>query len=436
MEILNKPIDTFSFQNVVDFCKLGYREGTQIDYKQDLPKDGLAKHFAAFSNTLGGVIIIGVEEDKKTGIPIAWNGVDNDAKRIERIYQWAGDVDPHPLYKVYPTHEENGKIFILVRIYEGDRTPYYVQNNANIWIRTGSIGNPIDISSPDWTELLFGKKEKAQLARSNYLNRAREVYESALSRAEHERLRLIKSEQEQYNKQNKDIPQSQREPFKSNYYSHELGSQAAMCTFVLQPFFPARALTEPREIKRRLSEINHPPTYYSLWNRTEPIPEGVLSFEWNERTGLIVCKQMYATGLVYFAEDVLHVQEDKRNINTLIILHRLFLSFKQATNFYRIFGYQGGLQGSLTLKGVKGALVNPLEWDNRMRSIMHGDKRALMANYSWELADLDTLILFDEKTFQSYFIELAKRIEWDLGYDDTDDNLVKQFLKAHGWLVT
>jgi hypothetical protein len=435
MEILNKSIDTFSFKDVVDFCKLGYREGTQIDYKRDLPKDGLARHFAAFSNTLGGVIIIGVEEDKKTGIPIAWNGVDNDAKLIERIYQWAGDVDPHPLYKVHPTNEENGKIFILVRIYEGDRTPYYVQNNANIWVRTGSIGNPIDTSSPDWTELLFGKKEKAQLARSNYLNRARDVYESALNRAEHERLRLIKPEWEQYNKQNKDIPQSQREPFTAKYYSQELGSQAAMCTFVLQPFFPARALTEPGEIKRRLNEISHPPNYYSLWNSAEPIPEGVLSFEWNQHTGLISCKQIYASGLLYLSGDVLSVRADENTVSTLTILARLFMSFKQAINFYRIFGYQGGLQGSLTLKGVKGALVYPLEWDNRMRTFMHGVKRALMSDYSWELADLDTLILFDEKTFQAYFIELAKRIEWDLGYDDTDDNLVKQFLKANGWLV-
>jgi len=263
-------------------------------------KDGLARHFAAFSNTLGGVIIIGVAEDKKTGIPIAWDGVDNDAKRIERIYQWAGDVEPHPLYKVYPTNEENGKIFILVRIYEGDRTPYYVQNNANIWVRTGSIGNPIDTSSPDWTELLFGKKEKAQLARSNYLNRARDVYESALNRAEQERLRLIKPEREQYDQQNKDIPQSQREPFTAKYYSQELGSQAAMCTFVLQPFFPARALTEPREIQRRLNELNQPASYYNLWNSREPIPEGILSFEWNQQTGLISCKQIYAAGLVLF----------------------------------------------------------------------------------------------------------------------------------------
>src|SRR6266700_429675 len=432
MEILNKPIDTFSFKDVVEFCKLGYREGTQIDYKLDLPKDGLAKHFAAFSNTLGGVIIIGVEEDKKTGIPITWNGVDNDAKRIERIYQWAGDVDPHPLYKVHPTNEENGKIFILVRIYEGERTPYYVQNNANIWVRTGSIGNPIETSSPDWTELLFGKKEKAQLARSNYLNRAKEVFESALRRANFERMRLIRSEYGQNNNLNKDIPQSPREPFKSKYYTQELGSQAAMCTFVLQPFFPARALTEPREIKRRLNELNHPASYYNLWNNTEPIPEGVLSFEWNKQTGLISCKQIYATGLLYLSEDVLSVQADESTISTLIILARLFMSFKHATNFYRLFGYQGGLQGSLTLKGVKETIVYPLEWDNRMRTIIHGVKRALMLDYSWELADLDTLLLFDEKTFQSYFIELAKRIEWDLGYDDTDDNLVKQFLKANG----
>src|SRR5260221_7395647 len=90
-------------------------------------------------------------------------------------------------------------------------------------------------------------------------------------------------------------------------------------------FFPARALTEPREIKRRLNELNHPASYYNLWNNTEPIPEGVLSFEWNKQTGLISCKQIYATGLLYLSEDVLSVRADESTVNTLTILARLFI---------------------------------------------------------------------------------------------------------------
>lgn len=126
MDILNKPNSINTFQDIVDFCKQGEREGYELDYKQDLPPGGLSKHFAAFSNTRGGLIIIGVEEDKTTGIPKAWAGIDAKAQSIETIHQWASNVTPIPRYEVHATDIQKGKFFILIRILEGDRTPYYV----------------------------------------------------------------------------------------------------------------------------------------------------------------------------------------------------------------------------------------------------------------------------------------------------------------------
>ena len=111
MDILNKPITTFTFNDVVSFCQEGHHEGWQIDYKRDWPQDGLSKYFAAFSNTRGGVIIIGVEEDKTTGVPTVWDGVNNTAQSIERVHQWASHIEPLPSYEVHPTDEQSGKIF-------------------------------------------------------------------------------------------------------------------------------------------------------------------------------------------------------------------------------------------------------------------------------------------------------------------------------------
>lgn len=119
MSILNKPLSSFSFSDIVAFSKEGNREGIQIDYKKDLPNGGLAKFFAAFSNTRGGVIIIGVEEDRVTGLPTTWDGVVNNAQLTETINQWASSVEPFPQYDVHVTDEQGGRVFILVRIYEG-----------------------------------------------------------------------------------------------------------------------------------------------------------------------------------------------------------------------------------------------------------------------------------------------------------------------------
>ena len=65
MVILNEPIDRFSFEKVVSFCQEGNIEGYQLEYKQDLSSQkGLSRQFASFSNSRGGVIVLGVVEDK------------------------------------------------------------------------------------------------------------------------------------------------------------------------------------------------------------------------------------------------------------------------------------------------------------------------------------------------------------------------------------
>src|SRR5574340_853568 len=101
MDILNKPISTFTFADIAEYCSEGQVEGVQLDYKRELPPKGLAKHFASFSNTRGGVLIIGVEEDTKTGKPLAWDGLVHDSKIVDKIQQYATNVEPRPAYDVY-----------------------------------------------------------------------------------------------------------------------------------------------------------------------------------------------------------------------------------------------------------------------------------------------------------------------------------------------
>jgi predicted HTH transcriptional regulator len=127
---------------VVDFCAAQAPEGTVLDYKQQIPRD-LAKHIAAMSNRYGGLIIVGIEEDPKTGTPLRYDGLANDGKLVERANQFAANVRPLPNCAVRTTNEVNGKVFLLVRIGEGGAPPYTTTSDPTVYFRTGNVTTPL-----------------------------------------------------------------------------------------------------------------------------------------------------------------------------------------------------------------------------------------------------------------------------------------------------
>jgi predicted HTH transcriptional regulator len=133
MDILTRQLNSFTFEDIVAFVGEKIPEGVQLDYKKDFPEKGLAKIIASFANTRGGVIIIGVEEDEKTGLPTACEGILPD-KHEDRIYQYIGNINPIPKVEIQTIDSTQGKVFVLIRVFEGDETPYYVHNDNNIWI--------------------------------------------------------------------------------------------------------------------------------------------------------------------------------------------------------------------------------------------------------------------------------------------------------------
>ncbi len=428
MDILNKPVNSHSFDDVVAFCKEGHVEGIQLDYKREFPKD-LAKHFAAFSNTRGGIIIVGVEEDDKTSTPKAWNGVDNVGKLVDRVHQFAANVEPIPSYGVHVTDEKGGKVFVLIRIFEGDRTPYYVQNDSNLWVRTGNISKLIERASPEEAELLFGKKNKASLARKNYRIRANDIYRVALDRGEEERKRLIVEEKVELDKKRAEGVAS-----KSKYVQEKLGGNTAMFTVVLQPFYPQRALISPHEIMNSLDQLRVRAGWGDFPDlNMDPIADGVLSFEWREYDGFIKCEQIYSYGLIYLTIDVLS-PDDQGNKTVWLssMASVMFVALLVADKFYNLCGYQGGVVGKISLEGCRDAIVRTIV---PSRYTYFGQtKKSFLDSYNWNI-EVDTALLSNKLALQQYFLEKIKELYWSLGYKPDKDNVYKAFLKDHGWLT-
>lgn len=70
MSLWHKPASEITFADIDAFCQSMQPEGARLDYKGiAFPKD-LAKTIAAFANTMGGLIILGVDADKITNQPL------------------------------------------------------------------------------------------------------------------------------------------------------------------------------------------------------------------------------------------------------------------------------------------------------------------------------------------------------------------------------
>ena len=423
--ILDKKLEKITFEDIVSFCSEGYPEGPQLDYKSEKPSKGFAKHFAAFSNSRGGLLIIGIVEDKATGIPEKWEGIKKDAKLIEQIHQNASNVDPFPVYEICFTNEVNNKCFLLIRIMEGDQTPYYVFNDPNIWVRTGNIKKAIDSANPKQVEILFGKKNKAELYRSLLIKQADETFNAGLQNAERERLSNIAEEKRKYDEEIK-IPKQNGlivEPFKPTTYLKELGAESSMCKVILMPFFPNQILAKPNELKEMAAELNVRQQYDSQDVTTTPY--GIINFLWFNHNGYIECHQIFSNGLNYYNSDVEEGYGEKGKVIMLgFIVGAFYRILRSTKNYYEKTGYNGGIVGSIELNDVAGMRIREIVPNNFISSRNRVD--CLLPNYYWGLKT-DTSVLSNPEKLKNWFYDNINNIYIYLGLAAPQETLLDSF---------
>jgi len=413
MNILNKPIESFKFDDIVAFCKEGHREGVQIDYKREYSSKGLAKHIVALSNTRGGVIIIGVEEDIQTGFPKSWDGIDIDAKQIEKLHQEIANIEPFPSCIVHATDSKNDKFFILVRVFAGDNTPYYVQNDSNVYVRTGNITKQIDIASPDGLELMFGKREKAEKSRKIYLLMAGEIFDAKVLKKEGEILRESRKAGEEV------ISKSRR----------FLVADVSICEITIQPFFPEKSFANPKEIKDGIDEIRFKNGNFTFPEfNVLPSPKGIMFFNFLKHNNSIEFQQIFGQGLIQnkFTASVLDGDTGFKIAGLWRIAVRIFGVFQFAKKFYSKYGYGGVLIGKINLIGLDDAFIRQLTPAGR--DFWEKDRECLLTECGWDIR-VDTNILNNGTELKEYYINLLREIYWDLGFENIREDVVDDFLK-------
>lgn len=418
MDLLVQDFSAITFQNVVDFCGQQIAEGTELDYKQEIPRD-LRKHFAAMSNRYGGLIIIGVEEDPRTGLPSSYEGLVNDGKLIDRIHQFANNVRPLPSYAVRTTNEVNGKVFLLVRISEGGAPPYNPKNDPTIYLRTGNITTPLGRADVDIIRNLYAKRATAETERRDNVARAKTRLRLLLQQADAKRT--------QHSSQNDEADGAEA-------VERPASSKVQLLASYLQPFYPHRELAPPRVIFNKLNELRVTNNEERIFpsRQMRPVTRGMLSFEGVDRNPSFSCDQIYANGLFFHAENTVRtwLHEGEGNDIFLADIGRmLYTTMLFGRKLYNEVGYSGLTRGALELEGPRGRAIRIILASTQHESGFRDDLPITIdETCTWQI-EADTHQLSNDGWIQTYFYERMREIYWDLGVLDAAKGALDEFIK-------
>ncbi|MBO4707204.1 MAG: ATP-binding protein [Elusimicrobiaceae bacterium] len=178
-----KPINELTFEDVRNFLKQGVPENTMLDYKLLLPKNNekFAKTIAAFANSLGGTIVIGVKDEHDKPKP-PFNGVPVNVKirgQIESIIQ--NYIDPVVFVDIATCkNPKNGNMFVVVNIPQSNLTPHLVGHLKRAYVRTGQASKPETIVHPNNLPWLLDNRRKSNNLRHILIDKGEAHFDNYL----------------------------------------------------------------------------------------------------------------------------------------------------------------------------------------------------------------------------------------------------------------
>jgi len=165
----SKPLKDITYQDILDFCSKKIKENSVLDYKVNFPSK-LEKVLAAFANTYGGLVIIGVGD--KDGLPQDKPiGINFERGLEEKVMGIVlGNIQPPFFPEIQVCPEVDGKTFVLIQIPQSSNTPHAIENNTLVYLRTGNITSPEKVADLDELHWLSKHRESAILLRSEAIN--------------------------------------------------------------------------------------------------------------------------------------------------------------------------------------------------------------------------------------------------------------------------
>jgi hypothetical protein len=181
--MFNLDLKEVNYERIKAWCNEKVPEGETIEYKREFPaKPKLEKTISSMANTYGGIILVGVQADKKLNIPKSIPGIEFEDGLEEKVMGiCVRSIYPPVFPDVKPCkfkdENDNGKAVVFIRVYESDRTPHAINNNTNVYIRIKSQTERFEReATEDERDWLKDRRKKASDLRSEIIKKARERY--------------------------------------------------------------------------------------------------------------------------------------------------------------------------------------------------------------------------------------------------------------------
>ncbi len=104
-------------------------EGTKLEFKRTLSSaTRIARTLAAFANTSGGTLLIGVADDKKIV------GITSEQAEVQTLERATDELIEPAITVSYETRKQDGKTVLLVRVAESNEKPHKSLNEQGDWL--------------------------------------------------------------------------------------------------------------------------------------------------------------------------------------------------------------------------------------------------------------------------------------------------------------
>lgn len=364
-------------------------EDGSTEYKEKYTEK-IIKSLVAFSNTSGGRIILGINDDGQT---VGLADPDDTAKKCVAAVTDA--VRPDITLTTKVTVDENGdKPLVIIDIHEGDKKPYYIREKGlraeGVYVREGSSSVPV--SEERFQQMMMNAKSQSfenqisfvQNLTFNYLRSKFEEHMLTLTEENMESLHIRKGNE--YTQLGFILSDQYDQSLKAAAFSNEYKTD-----FIDRNEFSGCILKQMDEALAFISRYNRTTTIirgtyredtkeFSEVSIREAVANAIIHRDYSLDDSILV--SVYPTKITvtspggmrrpYTLEELKRGVSSLRNKNLAAVLYRLRLIEAYGTGIPRIFGSYEGMTAKPLIETGRSSftIILPAENENGKNDVM------------------------------------------------------------------